>query len=330
MKMQLLIGISLSFTLLAQAEQPNVGKPDSEPSYTIDYKASKVVKQNSVGTVLWTVSFDGRAGSARPPDIVWDTERVYFTLNDGVTALSANSGKELWHSEGPNHTLLLSGDLLVASGGYRDSWSFKWLLARSPVDGKEKFKLSLPEKSDPVSITEIGKLFVISDDVHDKDKIGMKTMLVDRNGSVKAKFDRQIVNSIIVGSKLIVLTNKDVMRLSAELKELWLTPFDNSVWEAGGSLLEIPGGDLIAYRYGCINDSGVDLMRLEPKTGKLLWSNHCDGLGVAHSKYGHEATVVILGNKVVVDSKGTYGTFTETLDLDSGEQLTRNTERKKY
>jgi hypothetical protein len=99
--------------------------------------------------------------------------------------------------------------------------------------------------------------------------------------------------------------------------------FPYHVWIAGGGLVELPGGDLLAFLYGCISDSGVQVIRLNPGTGKEVWQARCAPLGVMHSAYKHRATLTVEEGRVKVTSKGSGGTFVELLDLESGRQLKR-------
>ena len=121
----------------------------------------------------------------------------------------------------------------------------------------------------------------------------------------------------------IFLTSKNVVRVTEKGQISWSIPFGHHQWIAGGDLLDLPDGDVIANRFGRISDSGVSLIRFDPSTGKEKWKNHCRALGVFHSEYGHNAIVAIEADRVRVTSEGSYGTFVEILDLKTGRQLER-------
>jgi hypothetical protein len=87
-------------------------------------------------------------------------------------------------------------------------------------------------------------------------------------------------------------------------------------------------GDLVAFLYCGIADSGVEVMRLNSATGKVVWRADCAPLGVKHSAYQHEATVAAEGDALRVTSRGSSGTFVEVLDLGSGRQLERTVSKR--
>jgi hypothetical protein len=89
-------------------------------------------------------------------------------------------------------------------------------------------------------------------------------------------------------------------------------------------LLPVVGGQLLAYIYCGSSDSGVQVMRLDPDSGKVVWRTRCPGLGVTHSKYHHRATVTVEGDRVRVMSHGSAGDFEDVLDLASGQRRRRS------
>jgi hypothetical protein len=90
-----------------------------------------------------------------------------------------------------------------------------------------------------------------------------------------------------------------------------------------GGLVEVPGGGVVAFSYGSGFDSGVNVVRLDLATGKVVWWVRCASLGVEHSKYRHQAAVVVEGDRLRVTSEASGGTFVEELDLKTGKRLKR-------
>jgi hypothetical protein len=88
--------------------------------------------------------------------------------------------------------------------------------------------------------------------------------------------------------------------------------------------LRLGDGGLLEFRYGPINDSGVKLRRIAPDGKVVVWTQYCPPLGVAHSEYLHEVFVHIEGRTARVISRGSYGTFAERLELDSGTRVARS------
>jgi outer membrane protein assembly factor BamB len=123
------------------------------------------------------------------------------------------------------------------------------------------------------------------------------------------------------GPDRLILTDRDVVRLSPS-KVAWVTSHGDRDWLGGGGLIEV-GGDVVAFLYCPIADSGVLLVRLNAATGKVVWRARCAPLGVDHSKYRHDATVAVEGERLRVNSWGSYGTFLEVLDVRTGKRLKR-------
>jgi hypothetical protein len=289
--------------------------PAAAALFDIDYDTRQVVARSVLGAIRWSTKLDGYLGLVRPPHLLWDAQRVYVTHEQGVTALDAHTGKVLWQSPGPGNCLFLKGELLLAADGAT-------VQARAVATGAEVFKIHLPARAfDPCPIAEVAGLFL----VQATEKPGGKgaAFLLDRQGQIRHRLERQVVAGLRRESDLILLTSTDVVRLSPDDNIRWAIAFEQHQWLAGGDLAELPGGDLLAFRHGCINDSGVDLIRLNPSAGKVVWKSHCAGLGVGHSAYEHKAQVAIERRKLRVTSQGSYGTFVEWLDLGSGQHLER-------
>jgi len=90
-----------------------------------------------------------------------------------------------------------------------------------------------------------------------------------------------------------------------------------------GGLLKLPGGDGLAYGYCGIADSGVDLLRFDPRGGQERWRTSCAELGVSHSKYRHEARARVSGHRLLVVSVGSSGKFAELIDPETGGKIHR-------
>jgi outer membrane protein assembly factor BamB len=305
-----------------------VDEPNGPPEYKIDHENHQVSRLAD-GKPRWTTKLEGYLGLVRPPHLVWDEKRVYVTHKDGVTALDAETGKELWHSPGPNNGMLLSKDLLLATGSSPTEGRAQdsLVMARSTNHGKPTFKTKVDVMGfDPMLIEEMAGFFV----VQARERPGGRgdACLLDRKGTVRHRLDRQVVAGVGKGEDVVLLTSTDVVCLAPSAKVQWKLAFDDHQWIAGGGLFELPGGDLVAFRYGCINDSGVDILRLTPAAGKMVWKVACTPLGVSHSKYHHSATVSVEGKTLRVTSRASSGNFVETLDLETGRQLNRTVSKR--
>jgi outer membrane protein assembly factor BamB len=300
-------------------------EPRTPPDVRIDPDAGQVARLDASGRVVWSTHLDGYLGRVRPPHLLHDADRGYVTHGDGVTALDWATGKQLWHAKGPGDRLCLSGGLLLATDcsiGEEITKGGRWLIARTTATGEEAFRVPLPVQDfDPVEIRQIAGLFLVQKIEMPDGKGG--SYLIDRQGRVRHRFHRQVVAGRVQGEDRVFLTSTDVVRLSADDQVVWAVPFAGGEWIAGGGLLELEGGDLLAFLYGCISDSGVQVTRLDPATGKAVWQAGCAPLGVTHSEYDHRVRVAVEGSRVRVTSRGSGGTFVEVLDLGSGRQLRR-------
>jgi outer membrane protein assembly factor BamB len=293
---------------------------------TLDHDTNRVVRRDAAGNVVWATPLEGYLGLVRPPHLLTDAERAYVTHGDGVTALDARTGDVAWHSAGAADRMLLTGRLLVAtqcgiSGAI--SKSGRWVLARDTTTGAEVFRVAIPVKDfDAEPIVEVTGLVLVQK-VASPTRSGL-ALFIDREGKVRHRFDRRVVTAqVSTGGDRLVLTGRDVVRVSAADEVRWVAPIKNPEWLAGGGLVPLPGGDLVAFVYGRIADSGVQVMRLDQDTGRRLWEVDCAPLRVAHSGYNHVAVLEPVGDRLRVTSKGSYGTFVEVLDARDGRQLNR-------
>jgi outer membrane protein assembly factor BamB len=284
------------------------------PSFAID--KGSVVRRDA-GQVRWSTRLSG----ARSRSPLWDAKRVYVRHRDGVTALSATTGVILWHSKGPRDYLLLSGDLLVAANdSLPDS---RWLTGRAVTTGAEVWKARLPAQGLAVrTLREVAGLFLLQDWLTVVEK--GTALLFDREGKVRHRLHRPVLAGVVCGEDHVLLTSTDVVRLSPGDQVRWATSFaKHEGIAAGGGLVEVRGGDLVAFRYDRISDSGVQLVRLRRTTGEAVWRACCDRLGLKHSKYRHDAKATVEGERLRVTSRGSFGTFEEVLDLRTGKRLKR-------
>jgi outer membrane protein assembly factor BamB len=266
----------------------------------------------------------GELGRGREPDALHDAARIYLSRANGITALDAKTGKVAWHRPGPNDRLHLSGNLLLATdcsihdAGHKAG---RWLVARTADTGAEVFKVALPVKDfDPWPLRELTGLFLVQAGPHFRAPGG--ALLIDRKGTVRHRFPHPVLDGLAVGEDRVFLTTHDLFRVDARGKRSWAIAFDRRDPLGGGGLVSA-AGDLVAFRFGTIHDSGVQLLRVDPGTGKLRWSATCKPLGVGHSKYSHRATVAVDAQRLLVISRGSFGSFVEVLDLGTGKQLQR-------
>jgi outer membrane protein assembly factor BamB len=305
---------------LATENSPDLGAVKiGDSTVTIDQDAGRVVRRDAAGNVEWSTGL----GSLRSwvwPDLLTDGHRVYVKQFEGVTALDAGTGEVAWQVPIPCACFRLSGDLLVLAHGPQ-------VVCLAVASGAEVFRLSLPADPElrPVFIDETTGLFLVQGRAAGFEHAAF---LIDRAGKIRHRLLRQVLCVLSVGPDRVFLTSADVRRVSADDRTVWSAPFESPESNAGGGILEAPGGDLVAFVYCRIANSGVQVMRVDPLTGEDRWQVTCRGLaGVMHSEYRHDATAEWVGDRLRVISKGSAGAFVEWFDGRTGERVRRGERR---
>jgi outer membrane protein assembly factor BamB len=143
----------------------------------------------------------------------------------------------------------------------------------------------------------------------------------------KARLPKGALAALFLGEDRVLLKGTEVVRLPREGKARWVAPLPNGYPLGNGGLVEVPGG-VVAFCYGSIFDSGVNVVRFDLATGEVVWRTRCAPLGVPHTRYQHQAVVAVEGDWLRVTSKGSSGTFVEVLDLKTGKQLSRTRSKR--
>ncbi len=282
------------------------------------------------GTLVWSTTLGGQLGGGGPPYAVWDERRVCFPHDDGITAFDAATGKLAWHTKtSANNDLLLSGGLLLATNTRRPGRAKDGhvLVARRAETGAEAFRVRLPDEArDLLPLQAVAGLFAVQTRP-ERSGGAADARLVDRTGRVLYRTGREVVGGVRRGLDVVLFTGTGVVYLEGGSRERWSRDFLTRHSMPGSGLVDVPGGDLLAYRYGYSDHDGVAVLRLSPE-GKVRWEARCAGLNVdSISGYRHDAFVTVEGARVKVESKGSDGRFTEVLDLGSGKQLSRKQKR---
>jgi hypothetical protein len=135
--------------------------------------------------------------------------------------------------------------------------------------------------------------------------------------------------TICYGNDCVVWHATLVEMLSADRKQVWVIHFDLNPYMDGGvegGLVEVPGGDIIAFRYNVDEDSGADLVRLNRGAGAVVWKTRCAPMEAQDSEEGDNdylIRIAVHGSTLRVICSGSGGNFVEVLDLASGRQLKR-------
>jgi hypothetical protein len=100
-----------------------------------------------------------------------------------------------------------------------------------------------------------------------------------------------------------------------------VTPFAKGKEITGGGLLEVGGGDVVAFRYSRPADGEVPLLRLNVASGKVVWRACWASPGVVRPSDPHDVTVAVAGEQLYVYSQRPYGTVLGVFDLRTGKQF---------
>jgi hypothetical protein len=306
-------------------------KADPKPKaprleFEINSDGNKVRRRNENGEVLWSKPLVGYVAGFQPPHILADRDRVYITHIVGLTALDVQSGAVVWGSSGPNQCMCLSGNLLLAADCGNSAFFKKVgrrVMARSVETGATVFSIPLPDDDSfqPSSIQEMAGWFVVQ--THEAFGGEHVAILFDREGRVHHRFDRRVIAGKSVGQGRVFLTGREVMYHSPDDEVSWIVAFKHDEFSAGGGIVDLSGGDMLAFLHCRISDSGVQVIRFNSKTGRQVWQTACDPLGTSHSAYHHWANVRVDEGRVKVSSRGSHGDWVEYLVLRSGTQLKR-------
>jgi outer membrane protein assembly factor BamB len=287
----------------------------------VDEEGSQVFRRDAAGGREWSIPFHDHL-RVRRPYLFTDGRRI-FVLREfkDIMALEPETGQVVWRAKVSSECFWLSGDLLLLAHNCQ-------VVALAADSGEERFRLSLPADKDfrPVEIEEFAGLFLIQ--AHEAPGGKGDSFLIDRDGQIRYRFPRQIVAVVPAGQDRLFLTSADVRRVTPDGRTVWSISFTYPEWIAGGKILAIPDGDRVAFLYGGICNSGVQLIRFNPDSGEVRWQASCEPLSdVSHSEYQHDVEVKWIAGDLRVISCGSAGTFVEWLDGKTGGQLRRGEQR---
>jgi outer membrane protein assembly factor BamB len=290
----------------------------------ISFEDKSVVRRDPAGKVIWSQAMAENPGGVRPPDrIAFDSE-VFVAVRNEVVALDRETGAEKWRAVGEPDRFLVSGSLLLSTScsSPADPKHGRCLVARDRKTGTEVFRAALPADSDPDAIREIGDFFVVSD-VGFARSHPAYTRCFDRTGKLLFELPEHPAVISAADKDVVIVTPSRTARIDAQGKTLWETKDFHAGNDKGSRIAALPGGDLVVLAWEPISDEGVDVMRLTASDGKIAWKTHCEGLGVAHSKYWQSCYVEVRGKFLIVVSQATGGHFVEALDAEKGESVKR-------
>jgi outer membrane protein assembly factor BamB len=295
---------------------------DGASVVVINHVTKRLLRRDASGKEQWSIPLGDATGSVRPPYLLVDARRAYVA-KDGVTAFDVTNGQQVWHADGACDRMLLSGDQLLAT-------DHRVLVARSPANGADIFSCQVPsadEQFDPAPVKVVAGLYLVQTYVR-KVRGATRAFLVDRKGNVRQHFDWLILDGIADGEDRVFLTDVELLRVADDGAVRWRSPFQNGIGLSDGKILPVPAGDLVVCSYCPVADSVVRVGRFDRTTGEEVWQVSCNALGVAHSEYRQQTSLSISRHLLTVTSDGSYGSFVEVLDLETGRQLARVVDKR--
>jgi len=80
---------------------------------------------------------------------------------------------------------------------------------------------------------------------------------------------------------------------------------------------------VLSCSFCSFSDSGAVVSRVDLASNDVIWEKNCKCVRVDHSEYEHHVQLSVWATTVHVSSVGSYGSFLEILDLQTGECLSR-------
>ncbi len=301
-----------------------IGEASGTRREKIELDGQAVVRRAKDGTIIWSTALAGRVGGVRPPELVVAGETVIVAVDAGLVALDRESGAIAWRADGPNDRLHARGDLvfgLLCGGGKPLE---RPLVARRVSDGKKVWETRLPDDVDPESMRDVGELLLVCENDFQDDSW---SRFYELDGTLRFELAEVVCDARPTDDGgVIVLTEARLAAIGPDGKTRWESvgvAGEPGLSFGGGKLIALPGGDVIAMAYMSMADSGVDLVRVRPTDGSLVWKARAEPLGVPHSKYWHRPRLEPRGEQLIVVSEASGGCFVEVRETASGALVRR-------
>lgn len=304
---------------------------DVPPSPFRDFEAGSNVltKENADGSVAWTKTLDFDLGYYDPVR-AGDRYIVYTGHGErdveyGLAALDAETGDLLWKVQRNAGALygtskLIFGYEASAIGGSQISHR---LVGLSPSDGSELFRLDLPDGAYLRKFEPFADLVGACVEFRGANG-GELTILLNGDGMELFRLNESVIAAQKVDGDYIFLTSNRTIRLNSAGSTIWETSESGTEYSLSGSLLALPGGDLLVLTYNGRTASGERVTRLNGTDGDVRWiARHCGGISVSHSAYLHIAHLELRGDWVYVIAQQSAGHTITVLDLESGWEKRR-------
>jgi len=268
---------------------------------------------NSRAQQVWQATLPGPGGTHGPSEALIGRGLVVAAYEGGVAAYAIESGRRVWVSPGINDRLCLWRDLLLAA-------QERFMVARRLSDGSETWRVEIWAADEPEPIKIVGDHALIRTEPHLPEKNTSSSLFVDVHGHVTLRLNEVVYRAWPWEDGWVILTGKRFARIHRDGTTLW--EHEEKRWRAGLDGL-IHGEALYTYAWERRYDSAVRISRINMRTGEIVWNVACEPLRVPHSRYSQDVYVELRGDKLIVVSQGSSGSFVEVLSVKDGRHLDR-------
>ncbi|HEV7555272.1 MAG TPA: PQQ-binding-like beta-propeller repeat protein [Kofleriaceae bacterium] len=305
-------------------------RPDVQPAQIRNVDSTNEIyaleRFTDSGSMKWSRPLHG-VRSVRPPDLAVGRDRVVIAIDSNVVAFDDGSGGSAWTANGDDGEHLTIHDDTVYYIHCNSPTHDHWLIGRSLSNGAQRFRAALPEPCDPSMRVDDRHVTVV------EDSRAASTLVFDLAGRELYRLAETTAGDNIepwgalhvVGQVSIAVTDKHISAISDDGHTHWQLPPPDNKFVAADDFVDLDGGDLVIANYGAIDDDGVDMFRIAPQTGRVLWHVRVPGLGVGHSEYYQTVYARARGDDLFVISQGSGGWFMERLAVATGVRELRCT-----
>lgn len=276
----------------------------------IDRKSGAIMWSRVLGE---GVRKDGRSTFAGP-SAVTDGERVIFFTGNGHLVVFDFEGREVWRRDiqkdygvfafgwtfstspvlfgGKVYLQVLQRDTAVDGRGFTDKMNESYLLALDVEDGKELWKIARPTAavmesreafSSPVIATHEGRteLLVIGGDFltgHDPSTGEELWRWGTWNPDHSEKFWRLVPSPVYGDGVILACAPKKQPVYAVAAGASGTLAFDEMLWQSNDKEVsaDVPTPLFYRGRFYILNEGRKSLSCVEPKTGRVIWSERLD------------------------------------------------------
>jgi hypothetical protein len=296
---------------------------DAQRMQVLELQGGAFVLRDVASGPVWTqpaTTVHAIAGAPVAQRRLLARDRVVLARSEGgLVGLDRKDGSVVWEKAGvPNEALRADNDLVLAAGPVDGIGGGKpMLFGLALQNGAVAFRVELRGPAVQIVPAPLGVAVRGAGWWAVFDRAGPKV------------FEQEVACEALAGTAdgWFLLQGTRIRALRRDGSERWSQELGVPDFMDQRLLFATPGGDLLVLAHCHMADTGMLLELRANGDGAPLWQRTVEGLGVAHSKYRHDAYVQFDGERAFACSQGSAGSFFVALDLASGEQLDRHTQK---